>query len=224
MPKVKIPEARLRGAIRKILVEKNWADLNAPKGKTVNLYPEDFEDYEPGQINLGDEIFTLIQTAYADVEIEPGLYGNIKVRRAEDLPAGYTIMLAADIDQDPEPDYFRGMKMRGGRRKMGIVGHDGSDAAIQKYLDETAEMLLAGGIAEMSGKIAHIMITRHGVPAVTSKEEVEAMIGKKVDWVGPHPDEKYASRYGPEYEGFYERGISGGGGSSEHMKILLGGQ
>ena len=66
VPKVKIPEARLRGAIRKILVEKNWADLNAPKGKTVNLYPEDFEDYEPGQINLGDEIFTLIQTSLPD--------------------------------------------------------------------------------------------------------------------------------------------------------------
>ena len=44
-------------------------------------------------------------------------------------------MQAADIDDDPEPDFFRGGKMRKGRYKLGIVGHDGSKAAIQKYLD-----------------------------------------------------------------------------------------
>lgn len=218
MPKVQISEAQLRSKIRKILSEKTWADLNAPKGTTVNLYPEDFEDYQPGELNLGDEIFTLIQNAYADVEIEPGVYGNIKVRRAQDLPAGYTIMLAADIDSDPAPDYFRGMKTRGGRKKLGIVGHDGSDAAVQKYLDETAQMLKDGGIAEMSGKIAHIMITRHGVPAYQSKSAVESTLGKKVEWIGKHPDPKYADRYGKDYEGWYERGIGG----AAHMKILLG--
>ena len=219
MPKVQISEIQLRSKIRKILVEKTWADINAPKGQTVNLYPEDFEDYEPGKLNLGDEIFTLINTAYADVEISPGTYGNIKVRKAEDLPAGYTIMLAADIDGDPKPDYFRGMKMRGGKKKLGIVGHDGSAAAIQKYLDETAEMLLAGGIAEMSGRIANKMIREYKVPAVTNKAEVEAILGKKVNWVGRHPVAKWADKYGPDYEGFYERGIGGG----SHMKILLGG-
>ena len=99
-------------------------------------------------------------------------------------------MTAAEIDGDPEPDYFRGGKMRGGRMKMGIVGHDGSEAAINMYLDKTAEGLNSGDIGEMSGKIAHIMITRYNVPAVTSKEEVEALIGKKINWVGKHPEEK----------------------------------
>lgn len=219
MPKVQISETQLRSKIRKILSEKAWADINAPKGATINLYPEDFEDYQPGELNLGDEIFTLVNTAYADVEISPGTYGNIKVRKAEDLPAGYTIMLAADIDSDPEPDYFRGMKMRGGKKKLGIVGHDGSPAAIQKYLDDTADMLLSGGIAEMSGRIANKMIRHYGVSAVTSKEEVEALLGKKVNWVGKHPVAKWADAYGPDYEGFYERGIGG----DAHMKILLGG-
>ncbi len=220
MSKFQISEAQLRSKIRKILAEKTWADLEAPKGQTINLYPEDFDEYQPGEMNLGDEIFTLIQNAYADVEIEPGVYGNIKVRRAEDLPAGYTVMLAADIDNDPEPDYFRGMKMRGGRKKLGIVGHDGSEAAIQKYLDETAQMLLDGGIAEMSGKIAHIMITRYGVPAYQSKSAVESSLGKEVSWIGKHPEQKYAERYGPDYEGWYCRGIGKCG--SSHMKILLG--
>ena len=110
--------------------------------------------------------------------------------------------------------------MRGGRFKLGIVGHDGSQGAINKYMEETAEDLKAGAIAEMSGAIAHVMITRYGVPAVTSKEEVEAMTGKQVDWIGRHPEAKRADRYGPDYEGWYSRGIAGG---PAHTKILLGG-
>jgi len=160
----------------------------------------------------------LIQNAYSDVELEPGKFGNAKVRNPSDLPAGYTVMQAADIDSDPDPDYFRGSKVKSGRVKLGIVGHDGSDAAIQIYLEETARQLKSGGMAEMSGKIAHIMITRHGVPAVTNQEDVESLLGKSVSWVGKHPEEKYSQRYGPAYEGWYSRQIGG----AQHMKILLG--
>lgn len=211
---------QLRSAlIESKLNEKKWADFNAPKGKDVELVPSDFESSESQERDLDDEIFDLIQTAYADVELEPGQYGNAKVRSPGDLPAGYTVMQAADIDDDPDPDFFRGGKMRNGRYKLGIVGHDGSKAAIQKYLDQSAEKLKSGAIAEMSGAIAHIMITRYGVPAVTSKEEVEAMLGKPVDWIGRHPEEKRAVRYGDTHEGWYNREIGG----SAHMKILLGG-
>ncbi len=202
------------------LNEKKWSDFNAAKGEVIDIAPSDFEDYDPEvERDLDDEIFDLIQTAYADVELEPGTFGNAKVRSPGDLPAGYSIMYAADIDDDPDPDYFRGGKIRNGRYKLGIVGHDGSQAAIQKYLEQSAEMLKSGSIGEMSGAIAHIMITRYGVPAVTSKEEVERMLGKPVKWVGKHPEEKYASRYGEDYEGWYSRDIGG----SAHMKILLGG-
>ena len=215
----------VRRYVRAILLEKKWADFKAPKGKVVSLTPSDFtadespQDEEALERDLDDEIFDLIQNAYSDVELEPGVFGNAKVRSPTDLPAGYTIMQAADIDEDPEPDYFRGGKMRGGRYKLGIVGHDGSRAAIDKYLEETAKQLKSGAIAEMSGAIAHIMITRHGVPAVTSKEAVESMLGKTVEWIGKHPSEKSANRYGPRYEGWYNRNIGG----SSHMKILLGG-
>ena len=51
------------------------------------------------------------------------------------------------------------------------------------------------------------------------KEEVEALLGKTVEWVGRHPEEKYAERYGPEHEGWYTRVIGG----KPHLKILLGG-
>lgn len=233
---MKITESRLRqiiyeelkvaNLISEIIAEKRWADLGAPKGKVIDLDPQDFEDAKanPDIRNLDDEIFDLIQNAYSDVPLGDGKYGNVKVQRPEDLPAGYTVMKAADLDDDPEPDFFRGGKLRNGRFKMGIVGHDGSPAAINKYLEETAESLKSGAIAEMSGKIAHIMITRYNVPAVTTKEEVESMLGKQVDWIGIHPEEKFASRYGPGYEGFYCRGICGtGSAKSKHMKILLGG-
>jgi hypothetical protein len=216
----------LRVYVKSLLREKKWADLNAPQGQTINLTPEDFEDDVscpeppcPEVRDLDDEIFDLIQTAYADVELEPGKYGNAKVQSPSDLPGGYTIMQAANLDADPEPDFFRGSKMRGGGSKLGIVGHDGSAAAIQKYLEDTAEQLKSGAMAEMSGKIAHVMITRHGVPAVTTHEQVESMLGKPVEWVGKHPEEKYASRYGDSYNGWYIRDIAGTG----HMKILLGG-
>ena len=215
----------VRRYVRAILLEKKWTDFNAPKGKVISLTPSDFtadespQDEEALERDLDDEIFDLIQNAYSDVELEPGVFGNAKVRSPTDLPAGYTIMQAADIDEDPEPDYFLGGKMRGGRYKLGIVGHDGSRAAIDKYLGEIAKQLKSGDIAEMSGAIAHIMITRHGVPAVTSKEAVESMLGKKVEWIGKHPSEKSANRYGPSYEGWYNRNIGG----SSHMKILLGG-
>ena len=62
------------------------------------------------------------------------------------------------------------------------------------------------------------MITRYGVPAVQSKEEVESLLGKPVEWIGTHPEQKYADRYGPEYQAWYSRVIGG----SPHMKILLG--
>ena len=202
----------------KILLEKKWADLNAPKGQTINLDPSDFESSEPGVRDLDDEIFELIQNAYKDVPLGDGKFGNAKVRAPEDLPAGYTVLQAADIDSDPDPDFFRGSKVRSGRVKLGVVGHDGSREAIDKYLDETAATLNSGGMAEMSGKIAHIMITRYGVPAVQSKEEVESLLGKPVEWIGTHPEQKYADRYGPEYQAWYSRVIGG----SPHMKILLG--
>ena len=226
---VRMREADIRQTIREVLLEKKWSDFNAPKGTTISISPEDFSDRAPeGVRDLDDEIFDLIQNAYKDVELTPAdgetsaTYGNIKIQAPEALPYKYTVMKGADIDDDPDPDYFRGGKMVGGRFKLGIVGHDGSEAAINRYLEETAEDLRGGGIGEMSGKIAHIMITRQGIPAVQTKEEVEAALGKSVDWVGKHPDPKYADRYGPDYEAWYCRGISGTCGG-DHMKILLGG-
>ena len=207
-------ESILRQFIHQILVEKRFADLNAQKGEYVDLTPADFNHDRSDPQGLDKEIFDLVQTAYA------GIGGNLKVRSPTDLPGGYTYNVAADIDDDPEPDIYRGGKLRGGRLKLGISGHDGSGAAKSEYMQRTAEQLMGGAFAEMSKAIAHIMITRHSVPAITNQEEAEAYLGKPVVWKGAHPNPKLAARYGPDYEGWYERDI---GGKSEVKIILTGG-
>jgi hypothetical protein len=209
----RISESRLRQLIRRVLTEKRFVDFNAPKGEYVDLTKSDFDHDRSDPQGLDKEIFDLVQTAYAKAG------GNLKVSAPTDLPGEYTYNVAADLDADPEPDVYRGGKIRGGRLKLGISGHDGSGTAKDASMQRTAAQLMGGAFAEMSKAAAHMMITRHGVPAITNHEEVEAYLGKPVVWKGPHPDPKLAARYGPNYEGWYERDI---GGKSE-VKILLTG-
>tara|TARA_Y100000296_G_C5119314_1_gene229501 strand:+ start:390 stop:713 length:324 start_codon:yes stop_codon:yes gene_type:complete len=97
---------------------------------------------------------------------------------------------------------------------MAGSGHDGTRNAIDAYLEKTSSLLKEEGYyGEMSKAIAHIMITRHNVPFVPSHKDVEKVLGKTVEWIGPHPEGKY-----PGYDGWYSRGIGG----SQEMKIMLG--
>ena len=44
---MRLSESQLRKLIRKaLLTEKKWADLDAPKGTTIPLSPDDFEEEE----------------------------------------------------------------------------------------------------------------------------------------------------------------------------------
>ena len=58
------------------------------------------------------------------------------------------------------------------------------------------------------------MIKYHNVPFVNNQEDVEKVLGKTVEWTGPHPEGKY-----PGYDGWYIRKI---GGEHADMKILVG--
>ena len=68
----------------------------------------------------------------------------------------------------------------------------------------------------MSKAIAHIMITRYGVPYVSDPEVAQKVLGpsKPIEWLGEHPDGKY-----PEYNGWYRRSVSGREGE---LKIMVG--
>ena len=192
---------------RKFLTEKRWIDYNVSKGEWFKIPLEDIEKKaieNGGEIQLADELFALIDNAYAKIG------GHHKLQKPEDLPGKYTDWVAVDLDDDPEPDATRFAK----GQKMAGSGHDGTRAAIDAYLAKTAELLNQEGFyGEMSKGIAHVMIKHHNVPYVPSHEDVEKVLGKTVEWIGEHPEGKY-----PGYNGWYVRDIAG----NREMKILGG--
>ena len=192
---------------RKFLNEKKWEDYDVPKDEWFNVPHEDIRQAamdRGGEVNIADELHDLIDTAYKNIG------GHLKLQSVEEMPADYTDWLAVDLDDDPEPDATRFSK----GPKMSGSGHDGTRAAIDAYLAKTAELLKEEGFyGEMSKAIAHIMIKYHNVPFVPAQEDVEKVLGKPVEWLGPHPEGKY-----PGYDGWYIRDIAG----SNQMKIMVG--
>jgi len=193
---------------REFLNEKKWEDYGAPKGEWLDIPLEDIKQAaleRGGEINIADELYALINQAYRKIG------GHLKLKTVGDLPDKYTDWIAVDIDDDPEPDatrFSKGYKMAGS-------GNDGSRAAIDAYLAKTAALLSQEGFyGEMSKGIAHIMLKYHNVPYVPNHEDVEKVLGKKVSWIGEHPEGKY-----PGYNGWYCRAI---GASCDEMKIMVG--
>ena len=197
---------------RSYLQEKKWSDYEIPKGEWAKLSADDIRKAaldKDGEITIADELYALIDRAYAKIG------GHFDFKSSSDVPGKYSDWLAVDLDDDPEPDVVRVSNKKGVGQKMAAAGHDGTKKAIDAYLAKTAELLKTDGFyGEMSKAIAHIMITRHNVPYVSSHEDVERVLGKKVEWVGQHPEGKY-----PDHSGWYERDI---GGKHRDMKIMVG--
>jgi len=181
--------------------------LFKPRRKVITPFtPFDYKKHP----ELSDELFTLIQTAYAEVG------GHSKIVTPE------------DVFKDPDWDYWAGedlhgtpdfdMIIFGSKTKYGIkyagVGHDGSKDAKKAYMDQRGnDLKKMGHYVEVSGKIAEILMKKYGVPEVSDREDVEKVLGKKVDWYGKNPDE-------PNIGGnsWYGRTIGG----HVHNKIMLG--
>ena len=197
---------------RKFLNEKKWEDYEVPKNQWHDIPLEDIKkaaEARGGEVNIASELYDLIDVAYQKIG------GHFDFQSPQDLPSDYTDWIGINIDDDPAPDALRVSKEKEAGQKMSASGHDGSRPAIDAYIAKTATMLKTDGFyGEMSKGIAHVMITRHGVPFVGNHEDVEKVLGKSVQWVGPHPKGKY-----PGYDGWYIRLI---GGEHEDMKIMLG--
>tara|TARA_R110002060_G_scaffold26750_5_gene36355 strand:+ start:421 stop:1020 length:600 start_codon:yes stop_codon:yes gene_type:complete len=185
--------------IREILAEKNFADLEIQKNKWVDLPEEEIAIHTP-DIDLDDEIFDLIQIAYAGLE-----GGNIKIKSADSLPGEYTFFDSADIDEDPQPDAVVFGKMRGGALKIGGVGHDGKQgkrASILRLLDLLNE---PGTFAELSGRPAQIALTA-GIPVVEDEQKVRDLVQRDIEWVGEIEGKQgkgwYKRHYGPDVAHF----------------------
>ena len=197
---------------KKFLKEEKWEDYNYPKKKWAKIDPAEItRAKDPENIDLSDELFALIDTAYKAIG------GNFDYKSADDIPGSADFWLAVDVDDDPEPDALRIGKSKPAGLKLSASGHDGSRGGKDAYIAKTAELLKSPGhYAEMSKGIAHMMLTRYDVPAVTDPEMVQRVLGpsKPIQWLGPHPQGKY-----PGIDGWYTRAL---GGSDAEMKIMLG--
>ena len=207
---MKIAEARLRRVIRGVLLEKKFSDITPGKKIFLDVPEEEIAYHDASTIDLDDEIFDLVSTAYASL---PG--GNLKVKGPNDLPGSYTIFQTVDVDEDPDPDGVVFGKMRGPNLKIGGMGHDGEKgigATITKLLDMLLE---PGTFAELSGRPAEIAI-KAGIPAITDPDVVQAVVQRNIDWVGTHPTQRYPDGY----NGWYSRSYSGA--DDPHLKMIFG--
>ena len=157
---------------------------------------------------LLQNIFDMLSQSYAPIG------GHANYRNAADLISGGLSIYAIDLSGDGEADAFTIDKLRSSGKKAVGGGSDGNQPGKDAYVNRRASTLKKRGFyAEMSGAIAHVMLKYKGVKPVTNQAQVEATLGKKVTWVGEHPQGKY-----PGVNGWYKRSIGG----SSHMKILLG--
>ena len=196
-------------SFRAFLTETDFADLKPTKGQWTSIPTSLLRkaQTEPPR-NIDHELYDLLDKSYSYIG------GHVDFKKPSDIPANHTIWYAVDVDGDKDPDAVKFGKQTSHGTKWTGGATDGSPAAKQAYLDNTVQRLKSrGNYGEVSDAIMHILITRYQVPCVDSKERVERILGKKVQWIGAHPEGKY-----PGWNGFYIRDLGG----SPHMKIMLG--
>jgi len=235
-----LTERKLRKIIREVLSEKRFHQL---PGYAKNAEMEIYSDLtDPQNADLRDDIFDIIDSSYAY------LGGNADVKAPDHLMDpkrnDYIYFKGWDIDDDPEADVVRGMKPKAGKIKLALSATDGTAAAKNFGVADTASRLKDGGhYAEMSGAAAVVQF-KQSVPAVTDQSTVAALIpGKSFIWFGEHPyfasaevlaekgvdisslgntriEAMKSKQYGPngEYDGWYVRSLGG----ELHAKIILG--
>lgn len=164
-------------------------------GKNKWAYLTDAEKEEFAQ-----EIFDLINNAYADIGGNPNYKSPNDVYNAE----GDASYMVIDVDEDPDFDAVKITKKKPGGDKSVGMGHDGGREAKSAAVNITALMLKQPGhYVEVSGKLKDILIAK-GVPVVTDKETIEkVMKGKDITM---------------NDDGTYSREIGG----ERHTKTLMG--
>ena len=165
----------------KVLLENNWRPLSSAE----------VEDDK-------DELFKMIDTAYAPLGGHPNVTNPGDVKSAAD---GYQVI---DLDDDPEDDAVVMTKQRAGGTKLVGMGHDNSKPAKSAAVAKTVSDLNKNGYyIEVSGKILDILKAK-GVAIVDDEETVKAALkGKDIVWHG---------------DGSYDRILGG----EKHRKVMMG--
>ena len=191
---------------KNFIKEKKFTDFSKGKGQWTDLNKSDLQNTE--NTDLTYELYDLIATAYSSIG------GHINFKSPGDIPGKEEHWHAIDADGDETPDAVKFGKTKAAGYKISGGGHDGTLPGRDAYVAKTAEMLLSKGhYAEMSKGIAHLMIKYYQVPHVEDEAAVRKVLGKELEWLGPHPEGHY-----PEYNGWYVRDIGG----EKELKIMLG--
>lgn len=189
-------------SIEEWLNEKTSGEIFKPKRDEpivfdVKKYPE-----------LANEFYGLISTAYHEIG------GHLKIKEPNDIFSDPNWKFWEGIDIHGTEDFdiiLFGQKTNYGVKFSGM-GHDGTLSAKTTIINEQIEKLKTLGFyAETSGKVAELFI-KYKCPIVNNQQEVEKVLGKKVEWIGKNP------YYFSSGNSWYVRTIGG----KPVAKILIG--
>jgi len=165
----------------------------------IELKKDAWEPLSSSEIkDIQDEIFNLIQNAYAAIG------GHPNYNSPSDVPLEGDEFDVIDLDADPDIDAVSVIKNKPAGHKMVAMGHDGSSAAKSKVIAHKVEQLNKNGYyVEVSGKMKDILLVK-GLTPITDEDIVRKVLkGKEIEW---NPD------------GSYSRSIGG----ASHTKMLFG--
>lgn len=145
-----------------------------------------------------DELANLVTQAYATKG------GNFEIQSGDDIKnSDLKYWIAADIDQDPEPDVTVGGKPTSYGTKMTIMGQDGSPAAKKAAITKMIELMKKRGFyAEIDPDLAQKL----NIQPVKDQEIIRKVLaGKELEF---------------NADGSYQRAISAAG--KIKTKVLIG--
>jgi hypothetical protein len=184
------------------LTHKYSGEIFKPKRDEYEVLDQEVLKKHP---ELSDEFFDLIKIAYYSIG------GNAKIKSPDDLFNDPNINYWGGIDLHDTSDYD--IIVFGKKTKFGIKiaagGHDGEVDSKRRYLEEFNKKINSYGFyTEVSDKFGKFIMKYLKVPLITSQEEVEKVLNKKVNWIGEYDG----------HDGWYERKI----GDVLHKKFLIG--
>ena len=146
------------------------------------------------------EIFDLIRKSYMYIGGHPDFQSPDDINENE---ANFWKYI--DIDSDEEPDAITAAKTTSFGKKSVLAATDGTPEAKKALIqDKISELNSPGNYAEVSGRIAEILL-QIGVPIIDNEEEVKkVLIDKQIQWL--------------DNGGWYVRKIGG----IDRTKIMIG--
>ena len=170
-----------------------YLEESLEKNLWIDLTKDEQDDY-------AEEIFNLINNAYAPIGGHPNYKSAVDVVGAE----GDSIYTVIDLDDDDDIDAVSVEKKRASGLKSVAMGHDGSKPAKSAAINIHAIMLKKPGhYIEVSGVLKDILIAK-GVPVVIDKKTIRNVLkGKEIEM---------------NNDGTYQRSIGG----QIHTKTLMG--